>query len=202
MILTRQERGKGYVHAEKLHVFIDELLRSTKKSIDAIAVSAGPGSYTGLRIGVSAAKGLAFGHDIPLISIQTLDHFAHEQKTQYPGKAHYIPLIDARRMEVYCNVYRSDGTAMSATHAHILNNDSFREALDKGPTLLFGDASQKAAEVIQHPNAEFVHDLWPSAEGMAAIAFQKYSDQRFEDLARFEPFYLKDFIAGQPKKLL
>lgn len=199
---ARAQRGEGYVHAEQLHVFIDEVLRQTDVRPDAIAVSSGPGSYTGLRIGVSAAKGLALGFDIPLIAVETLAHFALEQTISHPGKTHYVPLIDARRMEVYCNTFNSSASAISRTEAHILSAQSFQAILDKGPALFFGEASTKASDVIKHPNAIFIHDLWPSAEGMRILAQEKYAAQQFENIAEFEPFYLKDFIAGKPKKLL
>lgn len=185
-----------------LHVFIDEILAETGIEPDAIAVSSGPGSYTGLRIGVSAAKGLAFGYDVPLIGIPTLEHFAHEQTLKHPGKMHYVPLLDARRMEVYCAVFNTDGTPQGATRAHVLQPQSFAEITENGVTMFFGDASEKASTIIAHPNATFIHGLWPSAEGMREIGHQRYERGQFDDLARFEPFYLKDFIAGEPRKLL
>lgn len=202
MLSARTHRGEGYVHAEMLHVFIDEVLREAEVRPDAIAVSSGPGSYTGLRIGVSAAKGLSFGFDVPLIAIETLAHFALQQSIDSPGRSTYIPLLDARRMEVYCNTYNTAGAATGATQAHILAADSFITALNTGKVLFFGDASEKASTVIDHSNAEFRHGLWPSAEGMRILAHEKYSARQFENTAEFEPFYLKDFIAGEPKKLL
>lgn len=190
------------MHAEMLHVFIDAVLSEAKVQPDAIAVSSGPGSYTGLRIGVSAAKGLAFGFGVPLIALETLAHFALQQSINSPERSTYIPLLDARRMEVYCNTYDTSGAATGATQAHILTADSFQKELNSGKVLFFGDASEKASRVIDHSNAEFRHGLWPSAEGMRISAHEKYATQQFENIAEFEPFYLKDFIAGEPKKLL
>lgn len=202
IICERSHRGEGYVHAEMLHVFIDELLRESGIRPNAIAVSSGPGSYTGLRIGVSAAKGLAFGFNVPLIGIPTLEHFAYEQTLKFAGRTHFVPLLDARRMEVYCNAYAADGSSAGTAKAHVLTPSSFADLTERGTVLFFGDASLKASEVIAHPNAEFVHGLWPSAEGMRHLVHERYAREEFEDLAGFEPFYLKDFIAGQPRKLL
>lgn len=191
-----------YSHAEKLHPFISEVIREasiTLDQIDAVAVSKGPGSYTGLRIGVSAAKGLAFAFNIPLISVSTLQSLAMSVKVD---DAMVIPMLDARRMEVYSAIFNSDFEQIRAIKAEIIDENSFREYLGKGTVYLLGDGVQKCKETITHPNAVFVDDKFPSAKEMARLSYQKYCDKDLEDVAYFEPFYLKDFIANKEKKKL
>lgn len=199
---TREQSDERYIHAEKLHVFIDEVIREAGVPPTAIAVSAGPGSYTGLRIGVSAAKGLAFGYGIPLISVLTLDHFARQVIADHPGFDAYIPLLDARRMECYTALYSKDGTRQKSTSAEIIDENSFKDILSKGSVLFFGDGSSKCEAVITHQNAHFIHDLVPSAVSLYLPALEKLQAGQIEDLASFEPFYLKQFVAGTPKQLL
>ncbi|PVW17252.1 tRNA (adenosine(37)-N6)-threonylcarbamoyltransferase complex dimerization subunit type 1 TsaB [Marixanthomonas spongiae] len=193
---------KGYSHAEKLHGYIEEVLKSgdlSEDKLDAIAVSKGPGSYTGLRIGVSAAKGLCFALDIPLISIATLQSLSLQVKET---NAYVVPLLDARRMEVYSAVFSSEAMPndrqdkIRETKAEILTEDSFSDYLKKGKTVFIGDGVSKFKAICQHPNAVFVEDKLPSAKQMAELSEKKFKKSDFEDVAYFEPYYLKDFIAG------
>ena len=202
-ILSLVEFNEGqFSHAEKLHSFILDVLKQSKKSmqdIDAIAVSKGPGSYTGLRIGVSAAKGLCFALDKPLISISTLDSLSHivdAKKGEF-----IIPLLDARRMEVYSAVYDDQHFQIREIRAEIIDENSFADYLNKGKVFMVGDGAAKCAEVIDHKNANYLKDVLPSAKEMAKLSSVKYQNNEFEDVAYFEPFYLKDFIAGIPKKM-
>ena len=191
---------EGYSHAEKLHVFIDRLLKQNNLSLQdlsAVAVSKGPGSYTGLRIGVSAAKGLAYGLEIPLIAISTLEHMAHQIKDE---KGFIIPLIYARRMEVYSAVFDENHQKIRETKAEIIDQNSFQEYLDRNKVFFIGDAVNKVQEVIKHPQAVFISGSYPSAKEMAALSHKKFLEKDFADTAYFEPFYLKDFIVTRKKK--
>lgn len=192
-LLCKEIAEMGYSHAEKLHVFIDEILAETAVSfsqLSAIAVSSGPGSYTGLRIGVSAAKGLSFALAIPLISIDTLTSLAH-QVTQTDGVI--IPMIDARRMEVYSALFNSNKQMVRGVEAQIITAESFAEIEE---TIYFiGDSNQKAQSVLNKPNHVFLDQfMYPSAQQMSALSFQKFQNNEFEDLAYYEPYYLKDFL--------
>ena len=202
-VLTLTELNEGqFSHAEKLHTFILTVLKDSAKEmhdIDAIAVSKGPGSYTGLRIGVSAAKGLCFALDKPLISIPTLTLLASSIKAI--NNEFIIPLLDARRMEVYSAIFNSKYEQIRKTKAEIIDSNSFNELLDKGKTYFLGDGAAKCKEIIKHNNAVFLDNYFPSAKEMANLSFTKYQTNNFEDLAYFEPYYLKDFVAGKPKKL-
>lgn len=189
----RELNNRNYSHAEKLHVFIEEVLEESeisKENLDAIAISKGPGSYTGLRIGVSAAKGLAFALDIPLISIPTLQVLAAQAKNQ---GGFIVPLIDARRMEVYSAVYDSDLKQIRETRAEIVNEHSFQEFLDQKKTIFLGDGAQKFKEICSHPNALFLTDKFPSSREMAGLATLKFKKSDIEDIAYFEPYYFKEF---------
>lgn len=166
---------------------------------DAVAVSSGPGSYTGLRVGVSTAKGLAFGAGKPLIAVGTLDILVDGCEVE-PGTT-VIPMIDARRMEVYTAVYNSEGERLTEIEAHIIGPDSFAPYLEKGKVLFVGDGALKGKDVITHPNACF-QEAFPLARYMATRAQKAFDEGKFENLAYFEPFYLKDFIPTTPKKLL
>ena len=198
-LVLREDYNSQYSHAERLHVFIDEVLKENgtdSNDLKAIAVSMGPGSYTGLRIGVSAAKGLCFALDIPLISIATLESLAHQVKTD---NGLIIPMLDARRMEVYSAVFNSEYHQIRKTQAQILDPGAFGDYLDKAQVNFIGNGVAKAQDIIQHPNAVFINDKLPSANEMSALAFKKYQAKNFEDVAYFEPYYLKDFIALKPK---
>ena len=197
VIALKEDNSKGYSHAEKLHVFIDEILKENDlkiNNLDAIAISKGPGSYTGLRIGVSAAKGLCFAQDIPLISVPTLSALA-KQIDPKEG-AQIIPMLDARRMEVYSAVFDSAFNQIRATKAEVLSEESFQEELAKGKVYFIGNGVAKFREICEHPNAEFIEDRLPSAKEMCSIAYYKYKISDIEDVAYFEPYYLKDFVAG------
>ena len=186
---------KGYSHAEKLHGYIEEVLSSAntlKSNLDAIVVSKGPGSYTGLRIGVSAAKGLCFALEIPLLSIPTLQSLSLqiEEKDTY-----VIPLLDARRMEVYSAVFFSE-EKIRETKAEIVDENSFSNYLNERKTIFIGDGVSKFKTLCSHHNAEFIVNKLPSARQMALLSEKKFKANDFEDVAYFEPYYLKDFIAG------
>ena len=189
----------GYSHAEKLHVFIEECLKEsnlTFKDLSAIAVSQGPGSYTGLRIGVSTAKGLCFALDLPLIAIDTLQVLA-SQLTITEGVI--IPMIDARRMEVYSAIYTSKFEKIREVQAEILSENSYEEIHE---TIHFvGDCAEKAKTVLTNSNCIF-HDaiIYPSANQMSGWSYKKFQECQFEDVAYFEPYYLKDFMATVSKK--
>lgn len=191
---------KGYSHAENLHVFIKQAAKEAGinlNDLSAIAVSKGPGSYTGLRIGVSAAKGLAFSLDIPLISVATLTSIAYQNKHQADF---IIPMLDARRMEVYALVHDNNNVPLKETTAVIIDEHSFSDYLDKGTVSFMGNGAIKCNGIITHKNAIFDNSiLEPSAREMAPLSYKKYQNNDFEDIAYFEPFYLKDFIAGKKK---
>tara|TARA_R110002050_G_scaffold25108_4_gene67060 strand:- start:1095 stop:1754 length:660 start_codon:yes stop_codon:yes gene_type:complete len=192
----REENNQKFSHAEKLHVFIDEVLAEAKiekSQINAVAVSKGPGSYTGLRIGVSAAKGLCFALDIPLLSIPTLEVIARQVEQQ---DCFIIPMLDARRMEVYSAVFNAEKNQVRDTKAEIVNKDSFSEYLDEKQTVFLGDGSNKFKEVCAHKNAIFIDGAFPSSAGMATLAEIKYKKSDTENVAYFEPFYLKEFMMG------
>ena len=196
----RELNNGGYSHAEVLHSFIKEVLDEAAIApldLDAIAVSKGPGSYTGLRIGVSAAKGLCFSLQIPLISIDTLASLAYNVVSQ---AGVIIPLLDARRMEVYSSVFDADYSQVRAIKAEIIDQTSFLEYLESGSVYFVGDGAEKCKAVIDHSNAIFVDDIFPSAKEMCSLAYEKYKKNDIEDVAYFEPFYLKDFIVIPQKK--
>ena len=199
-IALKEINTGGYSHAELLHPFIEEVLKETNlklSNLDAVAVSKGPGSYTGLRIGVSSAKGICFGNEIPLISIPTLESMAMSQI----GKDYtLVSMLDARRMEVYACIYNSEVKEIRKTEAEIIDEHSYSEYLKKGKVLFFGDGATKCKDIIKHKNAEFVDDIFPSAKQMSEIAENKFNENKFEDTAYFEPFYLKDFIATKSLK--
>jgi tRNA threonylcarbamoyladenosine biosynthesis protein TsaB len=192
----REENNQKFSHAEKLHVFIEEVLSDAKvdkKKLEAVAVSKGPGSYTGLRIGVSAAKGLCFALGIPLISTPTLEVLAQQVNT---SNSHIIPLLDARRMEVYSAVFNSDKKQVRETKAEILKEDSFADFLEKRKAIFIGDGAVKFEAICKHTNAVFQKDLFPSSADMVSLAEAKYKISDTENVAYFEPFYLKEFMMG------
>lgn len=202
-------------HASLLARYIQDILAEnnlTMADCGAVAVSEGPGSYTGLRVGVSCAKGLCYGAGKPLIGVGTLDIIAQcaidnnlvntNGNKQLEGENYTIvPMIDARRMEVYTATFNSKGEATSPTKALILDENSFKEELESGKVLFTGNGAEKFKPLVNHPNAIFAEQL-PHATGMRVIASALLNKKEFKDVAYFEPFYLKDFIAGKPKKLL
>ena len=192
----------GYSHAEKLHEFINnvvEIAQIKLTDLKAIAVSKGPGSYTGLRIGVSAAKGLCFALNIPLISINTLESLTCSISKK---EGFIIPLLDARRMEVYTSVFNYAGKQLEDVSAKIIDETSFSDFLEKGKVFFLGDGAEKCKQFITHKNAIFIDDKFPSANEMSKLGNDKYKKNDIEDVAYFEPFYLKDFIAIKAKDLL
>ena len=203
-----EEVGDGYSHAENLSVFIERALTEsnhTYKDLSAIAISKGPGSYTGLRIGTSTAKGLCFALDIPLISISTLQAMAFGvvQKTNLAATSLFCPMIDARRMEVYSAFFNAQNEFIRETKADIIDEHSYSDYLASSEVVFFGDGAEKCRDVLSvNTNARFIADFNPSAKYLAPLANQKFITKQFEDTAYFEPYYLKDFVAGKPKKLI
>ena len=201
-ILAIRELNDGnYSHSENLHVFIDEVLKLANKSIEdieAVAVSKGPGSFTGLRIGVSAAKGLCFSLDLPLISISTLTSLANAIKVEEDELI--IPLLDARRMEVYSAVFDHNYNEIRETKAEIIDKNSFEEFLNNGKVYFLGDGAFKCKDIIVHQNAVFLEGYFPTAKEMARLSSPKFKKNNTEDVAYFEPFYLKDFLITKSKK--
>ena len=195
MVDLKEDYDSNYSHAERLHVFIRDLLAENNmelSQLDAIAISKGPGSYTGLRIGVSAAKGLCFTLDIPLISTSTLTALAHQVEEEQI----VIPMLDARRMEVYTAVFNKEKEQVLDTKALILDENSYREFLEKESVVFIGSGVKKFKEICRHPHARFIENKLPSAKEMVKLAAKKYKAGDFEDVAYFEPYYLKDFMAG------
>ena len=203
-LLAMKESNVRNTHAATITRFIDEVAKSSKtllSEIDAVAVSKGPGSYTGLRIGVATAKGLCYALDKPLIAVPTLQAMAAGIPACPAGRRLLVicPMIDARRMEVYYALYDIDGNEIRETRAEVIGENSFSDIL-KDHTIIFGgDGSMKCRDLLKHQrNAFFLDDFNASAKDMISIAEDKYGRKEFEDLAYFEPFYLKDFIAGKP----
>lgn len=198
-IVCNEIAEEGYSHAERLHVFIEDCVKEagiSYKDLAAIAVSQGPGSYTGLRIGVSAAKGLCYALGIPLIAVDTLKALAAQVKVT---SGVIVPMLDARRMEVYSAVFDSNLESLRAIQAEIITEDSFQEL--EGNVYFVGDCAAKCKEVLTKTNFVFLEDVvYPSAKEMSAFSYQKFLNNDFVDLAYFEPYYLKDFIITASKK--
>ncbi|MGL2994359.1 tRNA (adenosine(37)-N6)-threonylcarbamoyltransferase complex dimerization subunit type 1 TsaB [Flavobacterium sp. TSSA_36] len=197
-LLCKEMAEEGYSHAERLHVFIEEIIKEagiTFQDLSAIAVSQGPGSYTGLRIGVSAAKGLCYALDIPLIAIDTLQTLAR-QVNRTDG--YIIPMIDARRMEVYSAIFDANFEQKRAIQAEVITENSFRES--KQTIYFIGDCNEKCKTVLSASNFVFLEGIqYPSAKEMSALSFDKYQKSDTVDVAYFEPFYLKDFMITAKK---
>ncbi|TVZ52215.1 tRNA (adenosine(37)-N6)-threonylcarbamoyltransferase complex dimerization subunit type 1 TsaB [Dokdonia sp. Hel_I_53] len=199
VVAYKEDNAQKYSHAERLHIYIEEVLASAKvdkAQLCAVAVSKGPGSYTGLRIGVSAAKGLSYALDIPLIAVETLQSLS--VKVNISKDELVVPMLDARRMEVYSAIYDHQGTRLRQTEAQILEDSSFDKELSNGLVYFIGNGVSKFKEVCTSTNARFLPDELPSAVQLAVLAQEKFEAKDFEDLAYFEPYYLKDFIAGKP----
>jgi tRNA threonylcarbamoyladenosine biosynthesis protein TsaB len=211
-ILVEKESPEGLNHSRLLTVFIDEIFREISfnpAQLDAVSVSKGPGSYTGLRIGVSVAKGLCYSVGIPLIAVGTLDalgkYAAQNKKLFIQGiekaeNALFCPMIDARRMEVYTALFNAKGKRIEPVSAQIVGENSFAAYLNQHPVLFFGNGAEKCKPALTHPNALFSGPLKASARFMIKLAEEKYNNNDFEDVAYFEPFYLKNFIATVPQK--
>lgn len=198
-IACNELADEGYSHAEKLHVFIEEVIAKagiSAQDLNAVAVSQGPGSYTGLRIGVSAAKGLCYALNIPLIAVDTLQTLA-SQAGVADGKI--IPMLDARRMEVYSAIFSSDLTVERPIQAEIIDENSFQEYTEK--IYFVGDCADKCKPVLTKDNFMFLENVkYPSAQAMSKNSFDKYQKSDTVDVAYFEPYYLKDFMIAPPKK--
>lgn len=206
--IFNEEDHSGPNHAVESGVFIDEALSfidSHLIPLDAVAVSQGPGSYTGLRIGTSTAKGICYGRDVKLISIPTLQLLCvpillREAITE--EDALLCPMIDARRMEVYAQLFDRSLHEVRPVQADVVDGDTYKPYLDQHPVYFFGNGAAKCMEAIHHPNAHLIEGIEPLAKWMFPLAEKRYLDGRFEDVAYFTPFYLKDFVAKMPKKLL
>lgn len=196
-IALKEVAEESFLHSEKLHVFIDNLLKEnqiTYKDLNAVALSGGPGSYTGLRIGTSTAKGLCFALDIPLIAVDTLLVLAK----QVNEDSLIIPMIDARRMEVYTAIFDATHNPATPVQALVIDENSFAEISEKA--VLIGDGAAKCKEVLNRENFIFLDEIrYPSAREMSEISFDKFQKKEFEDIAYFEPFYLKEFYTGAKK---
>ncbi|MBO4661688.1 MAG: tRNA (adenosine(37)-N6)-threonylcarbamoyltransferase complex dimerization subunit type 1 TsaB [Bacteroidaceae bacterium] len=207
-VIYHEEDYNGPSHAVNCGVFTQNALSFAESHaipLDAVAVSEGPGSYTGLRIGVSMAKGVAYGRNIPLINVPTLELLCvpvllyHEE---IPEDSLLVPMIDARRMEVYAAIYDRSLHCVRDIQSDIVDTETYMDYLEHGPVVFFGNGSAKCKEAITHPNAIFIPDINPLASNMAPLAEQRIHTGRIADTAYFEPFYLKDFQATKPKKLI
>lgn len=207
-VIFRNEDFNGPSHAVQCGLFVDEALSFAESHaipLDAVAVSEGPGSYTGLRIGVSMAKGVAYGRNVPLLAIPTLQLLCvpvllyHEE---IPENSLLVPMIDARRMEVYSAIYDRSLKEIRKIQADIVDSNTYLEYLERGPVVFFGNGSNKCKDVISHPNAIFIDNIHPLACNAAPLAEQRIRRNEIASTAYFEPFYLKDFQATKPKNLL
>ncbi len=201
LLAIKEHDSPGYSHSEQLHVFIKEVMSMASldlSALEAVAVSKGPGSYTGLRIGVSAAKGLCFALDIPLISVATLESMAHQVSKDAADVI--IPVLDARRMEVYSAIFDNYMKQLRETKAEIINENSFGEFTKIGKVLLLGSGAEKCRELLPSPNFIFNTTMVPSAKEMVPLSYAKFCTKDFEDMAYFEPYYLKDFMITKKQK--
>lgn len=201
-VLLSRENSQGQSHATSLGVFVEEIMQFSRENdikIDAVSVSSGPGSYTGLRIGVSEAKGLSYGLNIPLIAIPTHKIMAWMMKDKVEADSLLCPMIDARRMEVYSTIFDTDLNVIRATSADIVDSNSYIHLLERHNITFFGNGAGKCREMITHPNASFISGVKPHASAMVFLAEQAFSAGDFVDSAYFEPFYLKEFVATVPK---
>jgi len=204
-IVFEKENTEGPSHASLLGVFVSEALADVKTKdlkLDAVSVSCGPGSYTGLRIGVSEAKGLCYGFGIPLIAVKTPEIMVEKilNTMQVDESTLLCPMIDARRMEVYAAIYDKSLNIKRDIAADIVEENTYKEYLDKNKILFFGNGSDKCRSVINSENAVFVENVYPSAASMIRLSEKAFRENNFVDVAYFEPFYLKDFVATVPKK--
>ena len=207
-VIFNKEDHSGPNHAVKLGVYVDEaldFLDSHGLPLEAVAVSCGPGSYTGLRIGVSMAKGICYGRGVKLIAVPTLELMAVPVLLgEHPEEedALIVPMLDARRMEVYAEVLDRALKVVRPIQADIVDTDTYKEYLDQHHVYFFGNGAAKCMETINHPNAHLVEGIEPLAKNMAPLAEKRFAEGKFEDVAYFVPFYLKDFVAKMPKKLI
>jgi tRNA threonylcarbamoyladenosine biosynthesis protein TsaB len=197
-LVAQKEIHEPQSHAARLAPLIDLVRREAKlelRDIQAVAVTRGPGSYTGLRIGTSTAKGLCYALGIPLIAAGTLELLAFQASLSNSSELLLCPMLDARRMEVYCLVATPELKVLEPVSARIVDGNSFAELLEKNQVLFFGNGANKCREVIRHPNAIFLEGVYPNASALGVIAAEKFRRNEFEDLVQFKPFYLKEFIA-------
>lgn len=209
-VIHSRENLTGQNHAMLVTVYINEVLEEsnlTMEQIDAVAVSGGPGSYTGLRIGVSVAKGICYASNLPLIAISSLEAMAHfvinnKENLHIPENNNLLlcPMIDARRMEVYTAFYNVNVVQIRKIQADIIDHESYLSYLNDHPVLFFGNGALKCRDAITHPNAVFVQGITTSAKSMAPLAEKEFKLKKFVDVAYYEPFYLKDFVATIPVK--
>lgn len=201
-LLAQAEIHEPQSHASKLALLVNEILATadiTPKDIKAVAITKGPGSYTGLRIGTSTAKGLCYALDVPLIAVGSLELMAFQVSTTNPSGAMLCPMIDARRMEVYCMVTNDRLQVIQPVSAMVIDEQSFEELLKDNKMLFFGNGAGKCRDTLRHPNAGFLDNIFPVAAVLGLMAEQKYNDGFFEDLIHFKPFYLKEFVAKKPQ---
>lgn len=199
------EYNNGYSHSEKLAVSVESILNKNKlgvQDLSAIGVGVGPGSYTGLRIGVSFVKGLAFAHQLPVVSF-TSTELLFMANFQSSNSKKVVSMLDARRMEAYCQVFEADGTEQTEIFAEVFSKDSFSNWMNENDEVSFiGTAVEKFKTIEIYERAEFIADVFPSACSMSAAIKERFDTEKFEDLAYFEPYYLKEFVAGKPKRLI
>ena len=210
-LLSSKELLTPQLASSQLAPIIDQLFKESKissKEIKSVAVASGPGSYTGLRIGVATAKGICFALQIPLIAVNTLELMAYQvvnsstfqsPPERGPDEALLCPMLDARRMEVYCLLSDLSLNSVEPTQAKIIDEDSFNEWLSQRIIYFFGNGADKCRGIIRHPNAKFIESINPSAIRLGEMAFQKFNKNEFEDLSTFEPHYLKEFMVKKPK---
>lgn len=204
-LLTAAEVHIPQSHAARLAELTDQVLSNAgikAEKLDAVAVASGPGSYTGLRIGTSLAKGICLAADIPLITISTLDLLAFRIQKYNFLNSHICPMIDAMRMEVYCQLLQPDGTVVYPIQAKIIDHHSFSEILQNHSILFFGNGSNKCKDAINHPNALFIDGIYPDATHLGVMAFNYFGNRKFADLISYEPAYLKEFTAKKSKSIL
>lgn len=207
-IFEQQERGEHGAGAERLGTMVDEAMSFTDNHaipFDAVAVSCGPGSYTGLRIGVSMAKGICYGRDLKLLAVPTLELLCVPVLLRNPEmeeNALLCPMLDARRMEVYAALYDRSLKVVRPVSADIVDSDTYKQWLDERPIYFFGNGAKKCTDIIEHPHAHFIEGIEPLAKWMQPLAEKRFLNEQFEDVAYFVPFYLKDFVAIKPKKLI
>lgn len=200
-LISLKESKQDKSHAELLTVFIEDILNTNNlkaSSLDAVAVSKGPGSYTGLRIGVSTAKGICFGINKPLIGISTLQAMAYGVCEKH--NSWFCPMIDARRQEVYSAFFDNKNQLKREVSADIIETNSYKDILDERKVIFFGNGSEKCKNILKSKNAFFIDNISPSAKNMIELSEKAFNNKKFENTAYFEPFYLKDFVAIPPKK--
>jgi tRNA threonylcarbamoyladenosine biosynthesis protein TsaB len=196
-LISVLEIHQEYSHASRLASLVDQITKLTNinlDQLDCVAFSSGPGSYTGLRIGASLAKGLCYSLEIPLVAVSTLEILAYQVSCMNISDVFLCPMLDARRMEVYCQVFDQNLVKQEPISSKIIDEESFQEYLSVKPVIFFGNGSSKCSTVISHRNAKFLFDVHPSAVQVGALAFKKWGENKVEDLVQFVPLYLKEFL--------